>query len=34
MHAALFKLGHDLHQVMQAAPESIKPPHHEGIPGP
>ena len=29
--AALFQLGHDLHQVRQAAPESIQSPHHEGV---
>src|SRR5690606_41963022 len=34
MHAAPLKFGHELHQVMQTAPESIKSPHHEGIPGP
>lgn len=29
--AALFQLGHDLHQVRQAAPESIHSPHHKRV---
>ncbi|MCY1456275.1 hypothetical protein D9M71_734830 [compost metagenome] len=32
--ALLLQLGHDLHQIRQAAPESIQPPDDKGIPGP